>query len=289
MTHPGTQGAGEPRIEVLPDADAVSAATADRIAGALAAAADARGRADWATTGGSAAIGVYRALAAPPRRDRVPWAAVQLWWGDDRFVPRDHPLSNVMPADQALLSRSALSGQSGSGEDAHDVRSGADAGVGIPPTQVHPIPAAVAIGRGEGPAWAASRYEQALRASGIEVRDGWPVFDLVILGMGPDGHILSVFPGSEALDDDRAWVLPIPAPTHVEPHVERVTLNPRIVTAAREVLVAVHGEGKAEVMAAILGQERDPHRWPAQIARISSATWLLDEAVAAQLPAGARR
>ncbi|MEA2550075.1 MAG: 6-phosphogluconolactonase, partial [Chloroflexota bacterium] len=105
----------EPKIEVLPDPNAVAAVAAQRIATALAGAVGQRGRADWATTGGSTPIGIYRELAQPPLRDMVPWADVHVWWGDDRFVPRDHPLSNVLPLDQVLLRATAFAGLSGDG------------------------------------------------------------------------------------------------------------------------------------------------------------------------------
>ena len=272
-----------PVRRVLPNPDAVSDAAAEHIAAALRAAVDERGRADWATTGGSAAVGIYRRLAASPLREQVPWHAVHLWWVDDRYVPRDHPLSNVLPVDQVLLSAAALSGQTTRGEDAVDVASGRAAGAPIPMANIHPFPVAEAIGSQRGPGWAAARYEQELRSGGVAVADGRPVFDLVVLGVGPDGHILSVFPGSSALDEDAAWALGVPAPTHVEPHVSRVTLNPRIVEAARDVLVVAHGAGKAEIMGTIFGPDRDPARWPAQLALRPGATWLLDEAAAANL------
>ncbi|HEX6132235.1 MAG TPA: 6-phosphogluconolactonase [Actinomycetota bacterium] len=280
--------AGEPSVRILADADAVSLAAAEHVAGALRRAVEATGRGDWATTGGSTVVGIYRALAASPLRDEVPWSGVHLWWGDDRYVPPEHALSNVLPADAVLLNVAARAGLSGQGEDAEDVRRGREAGAWIPTSQVHPFPVAEAIGRRLEPAWAAARYEQDLRNSGIDVVDGWPAFDLVLLGIGPDGHLLSVFPGSPALDESTAWALPVPAPTHVEPHVARVTLNPRIIEAARDVLVVVHGEGKAGIVGEVFGAERDPRRWPAQLARRAGATWLLDEAAAARLPAARR-
>src|SRR5262249_39100508 len=107
-------------------------------------------------------------------------------------------------------------------------------------------------------------------------------FDLVIVGVGADGHVLSVFPGSAALESDEL-ALAIPAPTHIEPHLERVTLNPAILGVARAVIVAAFGADKAPVLAHALGAERDPRRWPAQLAARDGATWILDEASASKL------
>ena len=105
----------------------------------------------------------------------------------------------------------------------------------------------------------------------------------MLLGIGADGHLLSVFPGSAAFDSTEL-AMAIPAPTHIEPHVERVTLNPAVIGAARQVLVVAYGSDKAPVLAHIFGPERDPRRWPAQLARRAGATWILDEAAAANLP-----
>jgi 6-phosphogluconolactonase len=274
---------GEPEVVIRSDPAAVADDGAGRIAAKLAQAIATRRRADWATTGGSTPGGMYRLLAVPPLRDAVPWEGVHLWWGDDRYVPADHPLSNVLPAEQILLNATALAGVSGTGGQPLDVRLGQAAGALIPPPQVHPFRMADAIGEGRGPAWAAARYEAELRESGLELENGWPVFDLVLLGVGPDGHILSVFPDSTAFDSGD-WVLPIPAPSHVEPHVSRATLNPAILDVAREVLVVVTGESKAGILGTIFGTERDPRRWPAQLVRRPGVTWLLDEAAAASLP-----
>jgi 6-phosphogluconolactonase/glucosamine-6-phosphate isomerase/deaminase len=98
---------------------------------------------------------------------------------------------------------------------------------------------------------------------------------------------MSVFPGSATFDES-AWALPVPAPTHVEPHVARLTLNPRVLDVARQVLVVVHGPAKADVVATIFGDERDARRWPAQLVRRPGVGWLLDEAAATRLPRGLR-
>lgn len=273
----------EPAVVVLPDPDAVSRAAAERFAAAATAAVAARGRADIATTGGSTPVGIYGQLAVPPLRDAVAWDQVHLWFGDDRYVPRDHPYSNVLPVDQVLLAAAALAGLSGTGATGADVEIGIEPGAPIPPGNVHAFPCGKAIAEGLGAAWCAATYADTLRAAVPADEDGWPVFDLVLLGIGPDGHLLSVFPGSPALTSLEP-ALAIPAPTHVEPHVERVTLNPRILDAAREVLVVSHGAGKADVMATVFGDVRDPTRWPGQLVRRAGVTWLLDAAAADRLP-----
>jgi 6-phosphogluconolactonase len=276
---------GEPRIEVLEDPAACSNAAAHLIARALGDAVDRRGRADWATTGGSTPTGIYQVLASAPHRNEVPWDRVHIWWGDDRYVPRDHPLSNVLPLDQVLLSASALAGLSGSGADAAEVELGLEPGVRLPSSQVHAPAMARSIAEGSGLAGAVAAYEAELRAAGPPLASsGFPAFDVVLLGIGPDGHLLSVFPNSPLLDDTEAWVAAVPAPTHVEPHVPRLSLNPRVLTDAGAVVVVVHGAAKAAVVASVLGGERDARRWPAQLARRENATWFLDRAAAAQLP-----
>lgn len=274
---------GEPRIEVRPTADDVSEAAAQLIADEIADATRRRGRADWATTGGSTPIGIYRRLAASPLRDRVPWDVVHVWWGDDRFVPRDHPLSNVLPLDEVLLAASAYSGQSGTGESGIDVLAGREAGVRIPPANIHAMAMGPAIAAGHDTAWVAAAYERELRAADLPMHAGVPILDVVLVGMGPDGHVLSDFPGSTAFEGG-GWVVPVAAPTHLDPKVARVSLSPAFLEAARLVLVVVHGAAKAEILATVLGEARDPDQWPIQRARRPNAVWLLDEAAASRPP-----
>jgi 6-phosphogluconolactonase len=276
------------RIEVLADPEACADAAAKLIATTLADAVADRGVAHWATTGGSTPGPIYRDLAQSPLRDTVPWDRVHLWWGDDRYVPPDHPLSNVHVATSDLLEIGATSGESGTGGSGVDVVAGRSPGAPIPAGNVHPIPMSAAIAEAGGPGLAAERYAAELIAVGPDFVDGIPQFDLVFVGVGPDGHVLSVFPGS-ATFESREPVIAVPAPTHVEPHVERVTLHPRSLSVARSVLVVVHGAAKAEMIAAVLGDERDERRWPAQLARREGATWIVDEAAAANLPASSRR
>jgi len=274
---------GEPRIDVRATPDDVSVAAAELIASTLADAVERRGRADWATTGGSTPVGIYRVLATSPVRERVPWDRVHVWWGDDRFVPRDHPYSNVLPLDEVLLAAEAHSGESGTGDQSFDAGD-RPPGVRMPAANVHAMPMGQAIAHGQDTAWVAAAYQRSLTDALLPIGgNGVPSLDLVLVGMGPDGHVLSDFPGSTAFDGG-AWVVPIPAPTHLDPKVARVSLSPAFLEAAGSVLVVAFGEGKAEILATVLGPERDRSRWPAQHARRANATWLLDTAAAARLP-----
>jgi 6-phosphogluconolactonase len=274
---------GPPDLVVLDDPGACARAAAQLIAEALGASGTGDGSIHWVTTGGSAPAAIYRELAGPPLRDRVPWEDVNLWWTDERFVPADHPLSNAKIAEDVLLEVGALSGQSGTGASGADVGGRRIPGAPIPAGNVHPIPTGDAIGRGQGPEWAAARYAETVATAGPSgADDGIPVFDLVLLGVGPDGHILSVFPGSGTFDRGEP-VLPVPAPTHVEPHVARVTLHPRVVTVARRILVVATGASKAAILGEVLRGARDVRRLPAQLAVRPGATWILDRAAASAL------
>ena len=152
----------------------------------------------------------------------------------------------------------------------------------VPAENVHPFPTGRAIGGDWDADWCAQRLEDELRAAGLAEADGWPVLDLLFLGIGGDGHLLSVFPGSGAFDSDR-WALAIPAPTHIEPHVARVTLHPSTVGVARRVLAVVLGGSKAGIVGRLFNEPRDPRNLPAQLAIRDVATWILDEAAAADL------
>ena len=263
-----------PEIVVVADPTAAAQRAAAIIADTLRGAVEARGRADWTTTGGSTPVGIYRAMVDSDIGGSIPWNDVHTWWGDDRFVPSDHPLSNVKPFDDVLL-------EAGGWETVHS--DDPKARVRIPVANVHPFRTGEAIGTQRSPAWCAARLVEELRDAALTQVDDWPVFDLMVVGLGADGHILSVFPGSPAFRSIR-WALAVPAPADVEPHVERVTLNPAMVRVAERVLVVVHGRNKADVVSRIFGPDRDPRQLPGQLALRDGATWILDEAAAADLP-----
>jgi 6-phosphogluconolactonase len=259
---------GEPEILVAATPAAAAALAAGRLSAAIATAVARRGRADVATTGGSTCPELYRALLAPPLRDLIPWDRLHLWFGDDRFVPRADPESNLRAVDAVLLAGDAVA------------RLGP---APLPPENLHPVPVEATLAAGGGPARAAAAYEAALRAALPADAAGRPVFDAIIVGIGPDGHLLSVFPGSTAFNAP-GWVVPVPAPTHVRPHVPRVTLTPGALDATPALLPVAFGAAKAAILAAVLTGARDERRLPAQRARRAGATWILDAAAAGSLP-----
>ena len=264
----------EPAVIVVADPAAAAEAAAGHIAGSLARAVATRGRADWVTTGGSSPVGIYRLLASPPLVDGIPWGAIHVWWSDDRYVPRDHPLSNVKAFDDILL---------GIGLAEEGVGGGGPAGVPIPFEQVHPFRTGESIGQGRSAAWCALDLGRELAAADIPREDAWPAVDLMLLGIGSDGHLLSVFPGSATIGAPEL-ALAVPAPTHIEPHVERVTLNPALVGTARDLLIVATGSDKASVIGQAFGPAGDPRALPARLAVRPGATWILDEAAAAEMP-----
>ena len=252
----------EPEVIVFPMPSDVSHAAAVQIADALIDAVERRGVAHWVTTGGSTPGQIYRHLADSELRETVPWERVHLWWSDDRWVPPDDILSNALVCWDILL------------RDAP-----------VPVDQVHVIPIADAMNTGEGPQVVAERYEATIRSAGIDLDDaGFPRMDVILVGVGSDGHLFSVFPDSPTWDDPR-WVQAVEAPTHIAPRVARVTLHPAFVAAARLPLVVIHGAAKSNILGDIFGSLVDVRRWPAQLARRSGAIWLLDSAAATGLPA----
>jgi 6-phosphogluconolactonase len=257
---------GEPELMVVADADTAAREAAARIAAVLLVAVQQRGRADFCTTGGNTPIPIYRLLAHAPLVDTIPWPLVHIWWGDDRFVPRGHPESNVTSLDDVLL---------GGGE-------GEQGSAPLPTANIHPFPTDRAIAGYDDNKWCAARYAEEMAAQ-LPLADGnWPAFDLILVGVGDDGHLLSVFPDSPALDSF-AWTMGIPAPAHIGPHLPRMTINPRLLEAA-PVLVVTWGASKADALSHVFGAIRDDRTWPVQRTRRPGAAWIVDEAAAAGIP-----
>jgi 6-phosphogluconolactonase len=251
------------RLIVVHDAHAVAEAAADRVVAVLGGAIETRGVAHVALSGGSTAVALYRALLEPIRRGAADWSRVEAWWGDDRFVTRDDQHSNARAAFETILAPGT--------------------GLGFDARRVHPFPIDEARAESLDPGWVAATYAARLVERLPRDGSGDPIFDLVLLGVGGDGHILSAFPGGAALDPASPIALDVPAPTHIHPHVPRVTLHTRLVSAARAVLVMCHGAAKADRVAEVLEGRWQPDRLPAQLARGANATWILDRAAAAAL------
>jgi 6-phosphogluconolactonase len=273
----------EAEIVVLPDEDAIARESARRIVELLAGAVAGRGVAHIALTGGSSAVRLYEVLAQPHNRAALDWRLVHLWWGDDRFVPLDHPESNAGMAYRLLLESPARAGEAGAGRQAGDAADADVPGLPIDPGKVHPIEVEAALGDGAPIELAARLYAREIERWLPTNESAAPIFDVLLTGIGPDGHIMSIFPGSPALADDAPIVMGVPAPEHVEPHLPRVTLSARVLAPAGRILVMAGGVAKADIIARILGPERDAMRWPAQAVLLANATWLLDEAAASRV------
>ena len=238
-------------------------AAAARLVTAVVDAQAARGSASVVLTGGSIGIATLRALAASPARDAIDWAALDVWWGDERFLPAGDPERNETQAREALL----------------------DA-VPRDPSRIHPM--APSDGElGDDPEAAAGAYAAQLAAAAQpEDHADVPTFDVTLLGVGPDGHINSLFPGLPALYDNRPVVGVRGSP---KPPPVRISLTLPAVARSQEVWLLVAGEEKAGVVRLALGGA-GPVQIPAAGAHgLRRTLWLLDRAAATQVPTGLTR
>jgi len=250
------------RILVYSDEGALAESAADHIAAWITQNVANHGRFALTLSGGSTPRALYQRLAAAPRRDRIPWDKVHVFWGDERAVPPSHPESSYRLAQETLLAK-----------------------VPMPPANVHRLK-----GEASDLEAAAAEYEQTLRdyfnlpASAAE--EVWPRLDLVLLGLGPDGHIASLFPDSPALDEGRKWVVATPAAPG-EPHVPRLTLTLPVLNHAAQVIFLVTGAAKADMAREVLGGSETGRGLPAVCVHVhppnGSMMWMLDEAAAGQL------
>jgi 6-phosphogluconolactonase len=247
------------RIEynVVPDAKALAAEAAERFTAAAEKAAAAKGRARIAISGGSTPKAAFALLAdqSQPWRGRMPWDRLEVFWVDERCVPPDDAESNYRMTREAMLDK-----------------------VPLKPEQVH---------RMEGelePHAAAARYEALLRNSFRLEGAECPRFDLVALGMGPDGHTASLFPHTEALSEMGRLVV---ANHVVQKETWRVTLTWPVINHAASVFFLIGGADKAQVLHEVFTGPYDQDRLPSQLIWPSSGilTLVLDQAAAALLPA----
>ena len=235
-------------LEVRDSADAVAREAANRIVVIVGDAIERRGVARVALSGGSTPKRVYPLLLEPARRDAIDWSAVELFWGDERAVPPDHPESNFGVAYGMLISHLP----------------------GVRPERVHRMQAEASDLDG-----AALAYETELRLAFGARGDAPPAFDLIWLGMGADGHTASLFPGSAALGETRRWAVANWAPAQ---EAWRMTLTFPVLNAARETIFVVTGADKAEALARVRAGDAE---LPAGRIAGSGVHWIVDAAAAA--------
>ena len=237
-------------VRVFPDPQALAEAAARHVVESAQAAVDARGAFSIALSGGSTPRELHLKLASPPLVEQVDWSRVHVFFGDERCVPPDDERSNYRMAEETLLNR-----------------------VPIPRNQIHRM-------RGElPPEQAAEDYERELRDF---FKDEPPRLDLILLGMGDNGHTASLFPGLTAVHEQQRWVV---AEYVAEVSMWRITLTPVIINLAREVIFLVAGAAKADMLRQVLEGPFAPDERPAQIVRPSpgEVVWLIDAAAAAKL------
>ncbi len=237
---------------MFPNSETLAQAFAEHFAKKAEAAISQRGRFLAVLSGGGTPLRAYKFLAEEPLKSKIAWEKVHLFWGDERFVSHDDPQSNFFQAKEALLDH-----------------------VNIPAENLHPMPTHLSVGE------AVDAYEQTLLSYAIpsqkQVR-----FDLVLLGLGDDGHTASLFVGQSAL-----WVNPVittEGDYQGRPST-RLTITPSIFNQAREIVFLVSGKSKADALANALGEERDIDRFPSQavVPENGHYRWFVDEDAAKKM------
>jgi len=247
-----------PEIEILPDHAALAQRAAEQFAGLAGFAIRKRGRFVVALSGGSTPKKMNALLAAPPLAQTIDWSKVFVFWSDDRCVSPDNPDSNYRMARETLLAQ-----------------------VSIPNENIHRV-------HGENSSERAARvYEDELREFFRQPGGSStpPRFDLILLGMGEDGHTASLFPGTPGIRENRRWAVAVKHNVPPAPFVDRVTFTPPVINAAANVVFLVSGANKAERLYQVLHEQYDPDRLPAQVVRPQDGKlfWMLDQAAGAKI------
>jgi 6-phosphogluconolactonase len=247
-----------PEVLVNQDGSLLAKAVAARLVTVLVDSVAARGSASMVLTGGGIGTAVLAALGDAPARDAIDWRRLDIWWGDERFVPTGDPERNETGARAALLGK-----------------------VDVDPARVHPMPGPDGPD-GDDPEAAAARYASWLAAA-ARPEDGGPVpsFDVLMLGIGPEAHVASLFPGEPALHDKRSVVSVYET---TKPPPRRLSLTLPSIQAARQVWILASGAEKADAIAGALSGA-SPDQYPAAGARGKERTlFLLDRDAAAKVP-----
>lgn len=241
-------------IRLFPDLEALSDAAVGRIAEVAEQSIAQRGAFHIALSGGATPRHLYERLARAPYVSTMDWSRVHVYFGDERCVPPDHPDSNFRMANTALLMH-----------------------VPIPSAQIHRINADLAYVRQCAVAYAA------VLMSSLPTSNNVPQFDMVLLGIGPDGHIASLFPATGSALSERR---PVTAVYAVSMHAWRISITLAVINQARHILLLVSGSGKAEVLERVFRGEPGVVPLPVQrIQPLFELEWYLDQAAAARIPA----
>lgn len=247
-------------VEVLrhPDSEALAESVAARIITTVVEAQAAADHAHVCLTGGGIGTAVLAALAASPGRDSIDWSRIDLWWGDERYLPAGDPERNETGARKALIDR-----------------------IDIDSARVHAMPTPAESG-GDVDVAAEAYAQELASASRPEDHGDVPAFDIVLLGIGPDAHVASLFPEQPALHDTRSCTAVRGAP---KPPPVRITLTLSAINSAKEVWILASGDEKASAVRLALTEEAGAFQVPAAGARGRERTLvLLDEAAACKLP-----
>lgn len=240
-------------VRTLPDLAELSLRAAEAAVAIIGDAVRSAGRCSLALSGGNTPRTMHGLLASR-FRDAVPWAQVHMFWGDDRYVLPDDARSNYRMARETLLDH-----------------------VPCPPANIHPMPT-----HRPDPDAAAREYEATMKTF---FGEGWPRFDLVFLGIGPDAHTASLFPESSVLEERERWVVPVTAPA--EPPL-RLTMTWPVLWRAAHTHVLVSGAGAAGALAHALADPGDARRYPAAAIREAEGevVWWVDQAAAGEIRPG---
>lgn len=239
-------------IAIYPDLDTISQHAAAYIMHIARESIVTRGRFTIALSGGNTPGKLYGLLASEPYNSQIDWQLVDIFWSDERCVPPDDPESNYFMAHEVLLSR-----------------------ISIPVAQVHRMPADQ-FNRDAASLTYTQEMQRAFSTNGI------PDFDLLQLGMGPEGHTASLFPHQPSLYERERLVMPVTVP---KPPPDRLTFTPPILNAARHVLFLATGADKADALRAVIEGPDNPDEYPAQIVRPPNGevTWMVDSAIAQKI------
>jgi 6-phosphogluconolactonase len=235
---------GERNVTVFPDAEALAKTAAERVVARIG---GNEGRVAVCLTGGSSPARLYELLRSLPYKNQIPWHRVHWFIGDDRFVPSSDPLNNMNMARHIFVDRYSFE------------------------ANVHPIATDAA-----SPDEAALLYESELKSfyGANELDPARPLFDLVLMGVGPDGHTASLFPGDAALEETSRWVVGVPK-ANVAPFVPRITLTFPALNSCREMLFEVTGAEKRAILTRVFEGENLPAN---RAQSVCETVWLVDRA-----------